>query len=181
LTIKRAVTGNTAARRARQRGSAMVEFTLVGIGLIFVLISIFEMARGMWIYHTLAHTSKEATRYLIVHGAECQARPGCSPGATLGALAGRMRYHGVGLLPDQLQVQVFRGTTKVVGGGGFATLQSLNGSTVLWDTAANRGQAVRVVLRYPFRSALAMLWPTSGSVDFMVVNLGASSWDEIQF
>src|SRR5438874_6963926 len=53
------------------RGSAMLEMTLVGIPIIFILISIFEMSRGMWIYHTLAYAVKEGTRFAMVHGQNC--------------------------------------------------------------------------------------------------------------
>ena len=55
-------------RRANWRGNATIEFTLVGIPLVFVLISTIEMARGMWIYHTLAYAVKEGTRYAVARG-----------------------------------------------------------------------------------------------------------------
>lgn len=169
-------------RRRREGGSSLIEFTLVGIGLVFVLISIFEMARGMWIYHTLAHASKEATRFLIVHGRECQKRANCLALSTQGELASRIQYHGVGLLPAQLDVQVYRNGTQVIGSaGGYVTLNSLLGSTTTWSTSADLGQSVQVGLRYPFRSALAMLWPGGGKVNFTLTNLGAFSWDTIQF
>lgn len=173
-------------RRRAQRGSAIVEFTLVGIGLMFALISIFEMARGMWVYHTLAHVSKEATRFLIVHGKECQTRASCQAEATLQTLANRIQYHGVGLLPELLEVQVYRvvGTTEtqVVGtGGAYRTVTNLSTDTALWDATAQMGDAVHVVLRYPFRSALAMFWPGARRVNFTLVTLGAHSWDTVQF
>ncbi|MBI2685876.1 MAG: pilus assembly protein [Acidobacteria bacterium] len=162
----------------------MVEFALVGIGLVFVLICIFEMARGMWIYHTLAHTSKEATRYLIVHGEECQKRANCLTEATQGALAQRIQYHGVGLLPNSLEIQAYVGGSgnQVIGsGGGYVTVSSLSGSATTWAAPAQKNTSVEVALRYPFRSALALLWPRSGRVTFTMVQLGASSWDTIQF
>ena len=174
----------TTNRRRTQSGNAMVEFTLVGIGLMFVLISIFEMSRGMWIYHTLAHTSKEATRFLIVHGSECQdtSRPLCRADATLGMLASRIKYHGVGLLEESLEVQVYRNSVQVVGtGDGFVTVGSLMGSTTIWAANANRGFPIQVGLRYPFKSALAFFWPGAGRVNFATVKLGANSWDTIQF
>lgn len=168
--------------RTSQSGSSLIEFTLVGIGLVFVLISIFEMARGMWIYHTLAHASKEATRFLIVHGAECQTRATCRDTSNRSDLAARIRYHGIGLLPGQLGVQVYLNGTQVIGaGGGFVTLSSLESDSAKWGEPAPRGQSVQVGLRYPFRSALAMLWPGAGKVNFTLTNLGAFSWDTIQF
>lgn len=168
-------------RRSTEAGSSLVEFTLVGIGLVFVLISIFEMARGMWIYHTLAHTSKEATRFLIVHGRECQKRAGCQALSSTAELAARIRYHGIGLLPEQLDVQVYQNGTQVLGSaGGYVKLNTMTATTP-WSTSADAGRSVQVGLRYPFRSALAMLWPGAGKVNFTLTNLGAFSWDTIQF
>jgi Flp pilus assembly protein TadG len=61
--------------RNRRRGSSTLEFTLVGIPIIFVLISTFEMARGMWNYHTIAYAVKEGTRFASVHGIDCSTAP----------------------------------------------------------------------------------------------------------
>src|SRR5579864_8111966 len=61
-----------ATRTGNRGGKATIEFTLVGIPLVFVLISTVEMARGMWIYHTLAHAVREGTRFTIVQGADCK-------------------------------------------------------------------------------------------------------------
>src|SRR5215471_2249418 len=61
----------TRIRNPRRGGSSLIEFTLVGIPVIFVLLSTFEMARGMWLYHTLAYAARQGTRYLIVHGIDC--------------------------------------------------------------------------------------------------------------
>ena len=65
-------------RRRGERGSSMVEFTLVGFPLIFILISIFEMARGMWNYHTLEEAVEVGTRYEAVRGADLQAQSACA-------------------------------------------------------------------------------------------------------
>lgn len=155
---------------------------MIGIGLIFVIISIFEMSRGMWIYHTLAHASKEATRFLIVHGPDCQKHVSCAADATFATMANRVQYHGAGLVPTDLQIQVYANGTQILGsGGGYVTLSSLSGSTGIWSATTYRGQPVQVGLRYPFRSALAMFWPGTSPVRFSLVNLGANSWDTMQF
>src|SRR5579871_5563504 len=57
--------------RLKRSGQSLIEFTLVGIPLIFVLISVFEISRGMWIYHTLAYSVKNGVRYASVHGINC--------------------------------------------------------------------------------------------------------------
>ena len=41
----------------------MVEMTMVGIPLIFMLLAIFEMSRGMWMYHTLSYAVKNGVRF----------------------------------------------------------------------------------------------------------------------
>jgi hypothetical protein len=55
----------------------MLEFVLIGIPVIFVLISIFEIARGMWTYHTMAYAVREGVRYASVHGKGCASPNTC--------------------------------------------------------------------------------------------------------
>jgi Flp pilus assembly protein TadG len=57
--------------RKRERGSTLLEFVLVGIPLVFLLISTVEISRGMWHYHTLAHAVRRATRFAMVKGQGC--------------------------------------------------------------------------------------------------------------
>ena len=81
------------------RGNTIVEFTLVGIPLIFVLISIAEISRAMWAYTTVAHAVREGTRFAIVHGHNCEVAPNtCAGYATIGWIARRIRQGGVGLV-----------------------------------------------------------------------------------
>src|SRR5579864_6313961 len=88
-------------RKRRQRGSAMIEFTLVGIPMIFMLVSVFEISRGMWTYHTLAYAVKEGTRYAIVHGQNAGlATP--SGHATIQSVCNLIVQAGPGLLPQSL-------------------------------------------------------------------------------
>src|ERR1700691_3435129 len=68
--MSQAIQNGPAARR-RRRGATMVEMTLVGIPTIFILISIFEISRGIWMYETLANAAKAGVRYATVHGADC--------------------------------------------------------------------------------------------------------------
>ena len=118
---------------------------------------------------------------MIVHGTECQKRVSCQALASPAELGARIQYHAIGLLPDQLDVQVFRNGSQVIGtAGGFVKVNTLTATTP-WSTSADPGQSVQVGLRYPFRSALAMLWPGAGRVNFTLTNLGAFSWDTIQF
>ncbi|HLK47448.1 MAG TPA: TadE family protein [Bryobacteraceae bacterium] len=171
-------------RRAnqRQRGDALVEFTLVGIPLIFALISIFEISRGMWIYHSLAYAVTEGTRYAIVHGENCTIQPN-SCQTTIAGIAGVIQYAGVGLLSDQLSLTF----TSKAGSVGPCLLKDCliqAAYTSTWPPAnANLpGMDVTISAKYPFSSAIAMFWPGTGpGLVFPTVNLPATATERIQF
>src|SRR5260370_8018949 len=84
-----------AKTRRRQKGSSMLEFVLVGIPVIFVLISLFEIARGMWTYHTMAYAVREGVRYATVHGKGCASPNTCQ--VTIGQITTVIQTAGVGL------------------------------------------------------------------------------------
>jgi len=168
------------AHRDRRKGNTMVEFTLVGIPMIFILISVFEMARGMWVYHTLAYAVKEGTRYAIVHGENCTVDPNdCE--ITVGDVVTRIRQAGTGLIPGELNLTL----RSVAGDVPCNPITTCLGNTSMWPpggSGANSvGQPITIIGTYPFRSALAMFWPGSTPVAFTMVNFPASSTEEIQF
>lgn len=182
------------ASRKKQRGNTVIEFTLVGIPVIFMLISIFEISRGMWLYHTLAHSIKEGTRFAIVHGSNCNVYPSnCA--VTIRDIAERIRRSAVGFVPDELQelefVSASRGTFTCTTLA--ACLDSGSPGDLYWP-AGPPGSAiedypdgrqfawVEIRAKYPFRSAIAMFWPGAGrGQNFGMFWLPASSRDRIQY
>ena len=161
-----------------ESGNALVEFTLVAIPLIFLLISIVELSRGMWVYGTLAHAVKEGTRYAIVHGQGCaQASTNCP--VTLGAVATVVQQAAVGLDPAQFNVVLAAGGSTQ----SCAPLSTCLSSSSAWPAAPNNsiGLPVKISGTYPFRSGLSMFFPGSRPVAFSVYNLGAESQEEILF
>ncbi len=168
-------------RKDGRRGDVMIEFTLVGIPMIFILISVVEMARGMWVYHTLANAVKEGTRYSIVHGYNCWLSPNdCK--VTVGNISQRVRESGVGLIPDEMQIEFKTEGDTVT----CATLSACLSNTSYWPVYPNNqvGRRITISATYPFRSAIAMFWPGAGSgsgARFGVFNLPASSTESIQF
>lgn len=162
-----------------ERGQAVIEMTLVGIPLIFMLVSIFEIARGMWAYETLAHAVREATRYAIVHGQNCSVAPN-SCAITIGNIASRLNSSGIGLPSDELNVRITSLTDDIVCNPVSTCLTS---STVFPSSGANGvGNPITIAATYNFRSALAMFWPGAATaVSFTAINLPASSTDYIQF
>ena len=91
----------------RERGSSLLEFTLVGIPMIFLIISTVEIARGMWHYHTLSHAVRQAARFAIVKGQNC-ANPPNSCTVTIARVAQEIRNAGIGLNPDSFTNITFR-------------------------------------------------------------------------
>ncbi len=170
-----------------RRGSNLIEFTLVGVPLIFILISIFEMARGMWMYETLAHAVREGTRFAVVHGQGCATDPNdCR--RTVGQIAERIRDAGVGLDANLLNVTIASNTrtiacnplsTCLAQAVCFPTAAACDASV---DWGASTGMPITVEASFPFSSGIAMFWPGGGSGRaFGTKLLRASSRETIQF
>ena len=154
-----------------RRGNALIEFTLVGIPLLFTLISIFEMGRGMWQYVTLCHAVKDTTRFAVVHGDNC-ASVAQSCVVTVAQVAARFRQSGGGLDPANVQLELRSGC---LAGAKFdsgacatvktGTLTSLLADGASWpDFGAPGFESVEILATYQFRTAFAMLWPGAGVV-----------------
>ncbi len=185
-------------RRRGQRGATTIEMTLVGIPIIFILISIFEISRGMWMYNTASTAIREGVRMASVHGINCINNPpgvpnncprtanqiitvirdGRDPVANLPIGAG-----AAGLNPTQTTVTFISKTLR------FDCL--LDGTTggncnSTWPPTAPAGEnsiktPIEIQIRTPFYSALSMFWPGSKPVSVATVNLFASSSDTIEF
>lgn len=171
-------------RTRPQIGNSFLEFTFVGIPLIFVLISIFEMSRAMWVYTTLAHAAKQGTRYTIVHGENCVTAPNqCQ--VTIANISAVIRDAGVGLIPADLNVQIrsMSGVNVISGSTVSGPLSTLLTNNTAWPTGmgAQEGIDVEIRLNYAFRSALAFFWTGTRGFTFGTFNLGASSRDRIMF
>jgi hypothetical protein len=168
----------------RRRGSTLVEFTLIGIPLIFVLISIFELSRGMWVYHTLAQAVRQGTRYASVHGDDCGTLPHACQ-ITISQIAQRIQDFGVGLDPNELTL-TFDLPADVAGGSkvGPALLSALLANSTVWPSgaASMRDNTILVFASYRFRSALSFFWPGAGpGMNFGTFYFTAVSEDRIQF
>jgi Flp pilus assembly protein TadG len=177
-------------RRHAQRGSAMIEFVLVGIPLIFVMISIFEISRAMWMYVTVAHAVKEGVRFAVVHGNNCTIAPN-SCRVQVRDIATRIANNGVGLLPDQfLNVQFISSTRTVTCPTLNDCLTGAAGNTY-WPTSApgaaadvgsSRGADLEITGRYQFTSLILMFWPGAAPVGtFGAMSLGASAKESVQY
>ena len=172
----------SASRKPRQAGASLLEFTLIGIGLIFVLISFFEMARGMWTYQTLAYAVREASRYAAVHGKDCASPNSCR--VSVGQIVGVLQSAGAGLDPNHTTVTL----TSASGATTTGTIASLLTNSTHWPPSSPStdyadGSSLTIQASYPFQTILAMFWPASGGPlnDSQTFNLAASSTELIQY
>jgi hypothetical protein len=172
----------------KRLGQALVEFTLVGIPLIFILISTFEVSRGMWIYHTLAYSVRDGVRYASVHGWNCtQNGNTCNTLANVGNVASVIQFAGIGLDPAKTTLTFYTGPTDAAGDGKLqiakCTLTACQGNaTAFPPSGANFvGQPISISITSPFNSVIAMLWPGAKPVSFASGLLGATSTDTIKF
>ena len=177
--------------RSRRRGQAILEFTLVGIPMIFVLISIFEISRGMWVYHTLAYSVKEGVRYAIVHGENCTKNGNTCP-TSIATIAQKIRDAGVGLDIGNNKTSltfksggvgnppVFTDSTTCFLGGATNPCSALGAN---WPAFGPNqvGQAIEIYIVTPFNSAITLFWPGAQPITFGKFNLPASSTERIQF
>jgi hypothetical protein len=169
----------------------LIEFTLVGIPLIFILISTVELSRGMWLYHTLAYAMREGVRFAIVHGNNCNLPPNNCV-VTIREISGKVRDGAVGFLATDLQNTVFRSPGKVVicptlndclqPGALGDTYWPANAPGAGDATGADRVSRIEISAIFPFRSAIAMFWPGAGpGQNFGTLWLPASSKERIQY
>lgn len=170
----------------RRRGATILEFTMIGIGMIFVFLSFFEIARGMWTYQTLAYAVREGARYSSVHGKDCDPSVGSANClVTVSQIASVVLSAGPGLDPTTTTMTL----TAANGATTTDTIKNLmdassSYATTKWPptTSYAPGQLVKMSATYPFRTFLAMLWMGGSAVnDSQVFTLGASSSEPIQF
>jgi Flp pilus assembly protein TadG len=159
----------------RRRGSAALEMALIAIPLIFFLLAVVELSRGMWTYTTLASAVKRGARFLIVHGSRCVgAASACQ--ITIGDATRIVTQAGVGLDPMQMQL------TFISGGQTYtcATASSCLTNGTAWPPAGANAVGVTVSVQgsYAFRPVMGFIWPgkTGGTFD-----LWSKSSETIQF
>jgi len=163
-------------RRRSERGSAIVEFTLSTVPILFVTVSLIQMSLGMWNYHTIAETVKAVTRTTSVRGAGC-ASLACA--MNVGQITQLIATKGIGLTTSSLNVTL----TDNNGAISCNPVTTCYTSTTVWPRsgANSLNQLVSISATYSFSSAIAMFVPSKGSTRFGTVTLGAISQQVIDF
>jgi len=164
--------------KRRSKGSSLIEFTLVGIPLIFTIISIVEISRGMWAYHSLCYAVNEGTRFASTKG------KGCSQGAntcgvTVGGMANQIA-NTAGLDPADINVTFYSNSGNVP----CNPVSACFSNATAWPPAGDNdpGMDIKIAGTYTFASALSMFWPGNGNaVSFGTFYFQAYSRQQIQF
>ena len=165
-------------RTNARRGNAAVEFVMTGIPLIFIIISIVEISRGMWIYDTLAHATESTTRDMAVRGFDCaQYVTGCA--MNIGSYSKLFATWATGLDPAQVTV-VFQSTNQTVT---CNPLNSCYSNATAWPPSGDnsRNLDIWVTGTMPFNSAIGMFIFGSSPVYFSKYTLSAKSHQQILF
>lgn len=152
--------------RHSQRGSAVLEFAFTGIPLIFIWISVAQMALGMWNYHTMQYAMKTTGAYLMMHGSDyCVNNSG---NCTIGNIAQVFANNANGLP----RASVYMTFTPVSGTdhttAGTATSCWLNScltNSTTWPVSGydTPGQEFTIRAEYQYHSGAAMVAPGSGA------------------
>lgn len=178
--------------RLGTRGNANVEFALCAIFMVFLLISIFDMARGLWIQHTLTEAVRDAARFAIVRGAGYVYPPDGGPlagqplpGGTLKDVRKVAIEEAVGLVPSQMEL-IFdisgdSGLVKRVTCNPADTLACTNGNLDDPWPAVSPGLEVAVTAHYPYNSMVVMYFPGGKGINFGKYVLGSTARERIVF
>jgi len=149
-------------QRKQQRGSAIVEFCLTGIPLIFIWIGIFWMAFGMWEFHTLQYASKVANSYLATHGAQYVSVSGSA--IQVKNVANVLAANAVGIVPSMVTLTLTAGAQTPYS----CRLDTCQTDTTSWPPAAANtvGTDIKLKAAFTFTSAFGMWTPTIGGTAF---------------
>lgn len=165
--------------RNPRAGNALIEFTLLGIPLIFVLISTFEMALGMWDYENLAYAIRAGSRYASTHGKGCL-NGGNTCGITVGNVASVIAASAAGLPSSSMNVTLSSATAASVT---CNPLSSCTSNSATWPPSGDNapGMDIQIAGTYTFQSAISMLWPGAGKDSFGTFTFVAYTRQPMQF
>jgi Flp pilus assembly protein TadG len=169
---------NALSRDIGQRGSATLEAGLLGVAIIFLMLSAFEGSIIMWQYHTMAEAVQVSARYAAAHGLGCT-QNGNTCSITVGQIASYIQSTGVGLDPAKLNVTLVS-TNSTVTCSPLNTCTS-NGTVFPPSGDNSPGADVKVTATYLMSNPLVMFSPGAGASKIGKVTLGATSTQRILF
>lgn len=156
----------------------MIEFTMVGIPVIFLTLSIIEMSLESWKFHSMAYAIQVAARYACQHGRTCT-KNGNTCTIEVENVANMINAQAPSLDPSLLNVTL---TTH----GASVTCNPLN--TCFTNTAQfprttdnGVGLPITITATYPMNNPLPMLWFGSAGSSGSAFTLGATTLQTILY
>lgn len=174
--------------RRRERGSAIIEFVLTGIPMIFVCISIVQMSIGMWHYHTLQYAVKATAAYIAHHGSGCDSPNTCS--IQIRDAANVLKTTAIGIPANELNVTFGSFKRDAIGNIIASTpvncrLDNCLTNATPWPPSGFKdpGSDIDIKADYIFKSALSMYAPGPGSqtVSFGQFHLPGYAYQQVLF
>lgn len=152
------------ANRRGVRGSAILEFTLCGIPLMFVWISIVQMAIGMWHYDSIQYAVKICGAYIAVHGATYVSQGNSA--IQIKDAASVLASNAIGIPTNGMSV-----TFTAFNSSGGSTTHTCQLNTCLTDATPwppsgynEQGDDLEIKADYLWQSAIAMVAPGPGAM-----------------
>lgn len=141
----------TVTNRARERGSAVIEFALASMIFLGFVFAIIDFGRALYAYEFVTYAARSGTRYAMVRGSACAQNGGGTSavitacGSSTGVSAAQVQTFVQGLnLPGINPSTISVTTTWPDVGAGCSDSGARNGP----------GCPVLVVVQYPYQSTI---------------------------
>ena len=164
--------------RNRRRGSTLLEFTLTGIPLMFLSLSIVECSIAMLEYDSMANAATVAARFAASHGATCGTPNTCT-----------VRIEDVANVIASSAWIISNSTMSVTftdnSGSTTCELSVCQTNAAQFPSSSGGANAVgnpiTINVSHKVTNPLPMFWPPNADVDDSGYNLSANSLQVIQF
>jgi Flp pilus assembly protein TadG len=163
--------------RSKERGNQTLEFTLIGLPLVFMLFSIANMCFAMLTLHTMQEAVEQGARYVVTRGSTCSSGTNTCT-ATVQQIAGTIANSAAGISPSNLNVSLIPATA-----GNTVTCNPLSSCLASCPSGCNAsrtnvfpgsassdnspGKEIVVSADCSVASPIFMYWPGSGTGEKM--------------
>jgi Flp pilus assembly protein TadG len=165
--------------RKCRRGSTLIEFTLTGLPIIFLGVSIAQCSIAMFEYESMSNAVTIAARYAANHGATCSAN-GNTCTIEIENVATLIANTAPIISPSKMTVSFTdnSGTTT-------CTLSTCETNTAQFPSSTGNanavGNGITITVSHKLTNPLPMYWPPHEDADATGYTLSASSLQVIQF
>jgi Flp pilus assembly protein TadG len=165
--------------RNRRRGSTLLEFTLTGIPLMFLSLSVIECSLAMLEYDSMTNAVTVAARYAANHGATCS-QNGNSCTVRIEDVANLIANTTWIISSSSLNITFTdnSGSTTCE----LSVCQTKTAQFPSSTSGANAvGNTITINVTHTLVNPLPMFWPPNADADDTGYTLGANSVQVIQF